>query len=226
MIVANPPSDGEQPTEDNMIENNSDDLCKISVCLYKAKENGYCEDHKEFYSKPSGDIKPSKLQRLLFERVNDKDVVNFCEGVNGLIAVTPAIVYLVRGSFLERKAIKSYAIKSITAIELRKPNMLTNGHFQIIASGVGDRTKRTSTAFDYARDENTVMIRSNYDHFVRLEQLIYEIRENYNKSQVATPTISEDNIFEKIEKLAILKDKQIITVEEFENKKKELLSKI
>ena len=170
----------------------------------------------------------SKLQTLLFEKVNKTDIIDFSEGVNGLIAVTSSVVYIVRGSFLERKVIKTYAIKSISSIELRKPNLLTNGHFQVITSGNGDRTKRFSTAFDYAKDENTIMIRtSSYDHFIRIEQLIYQLRDKeIANSEVSASSAQEDDIFIKIEKLSLLKDKNLITAEEFESKKTELLSQI
>lgn len=164
----------------------------------------------------------SKLQALLFENVNKREVSDFCEGVGGLVAVTENMVYLVRGGLLERMAIKTYAIKSISSIEIRKPNMLTNGHFQIITSGNTDRTKRFSTAFDYAKDENTVMVKANsYDHFVRLEQLIYKFRDKAVEQTVEeAPTTQSDDVFAKIEKLASLKERNIITVEEFEKKKK------
>ncbi|OME62242.1 hypothetical protein BSK59_01885 [Paenibacillus odorifer] len=170
----------------------------------------------------------SKLQALLFENVNKREVSDFCEGVGGLVAVTENMVYLVRGGLLERMAIKTYAIKSISSIEIRKPNMLTNGHFQIITSGNTDRTKRFSTAFDYAKDENTVMVKANsYDHFLRLEQLIYKFRDKALEPALEeVPTTQSDDIFAKIEKLASLKERNIITVEEFERKKEELLSQI
>lgn len=170
----------------------------------------------------------SKLQSLLFERVNKREIIDFSEGLNGLIAVSSNVVYIVRGSFLERKAIKSYAIKSISSVELRKPSLISNGHLQIITSGNGDRTKRFSTAYDYAKDENTIMIKSSsYDHFVRIEQLIYKLRDKENENvQVSQSVSSEDDVFQKIEKLAQLKEKNLITSEEFEKKKSELLSKI
>jgi hypothetical protein len=172
----------------------------------------------------------SKLQALLFERVNKREVIDFVEGVNGLIAVTANTVYLVRGSILEKKVVKTYAIKSISSIEIRKPNLITNGHFQIIASGSGDRTKRYSTAFDYAKDENTVMIRSNYEHFLRIEQLIYKQRDKADHvTEIIAPVAvakEDDDVFSKIEKLASLKERNLISAEEYEKKKAELLSQI
>lgn len=169
----------------------------------------------------------SKLQALLFEKVNKSDVLDIAEGVNGLIAVTQNMVYMVRGAFLERKAVKSYSLVSISSIELRKPNLLTNGHFQVITSGNVDKTKRNSNAFDYAKDENTIMIRSSsYDHFVRIEQLIYKLRDKEQPIKSEFSPISDDDIFVKIERLAELKNKNVITNEEFESKKADLLSKI
>ncbi|WP_068616629.1 SHOCT domain-containing protein [Paenibacillus tuaregi] len=175
----------------------------------------------------------SKLHQKLIERVNKKDILDWAEGVNGLLAVTESVVYLLRGKLLDRKSFKTYTIKSISSIQTKKPNLLTRGHFQIIASGVGDRTKRYSTAFDYAQDENTVMISDNFDHFLRLEQLIYKLQNSpapapshQQQSAQHVSTQPSDDVFTKIEKLSELRNKQLITDEEYEAKRKELLAQI
>ncbi|MEK5417089.1 hypothetical protein [Paenibacillus sp. FSL L8-0708] len=163
----------------------------------------------------------SKLQALLFKNVNKREVSDICEGVNGLVAVTENMVYLLRGRFLKRKVVKAYTIKSITSVRLRKPTMLTNGYFQIITSGNDDLTERFKTIFHYAKDENTVMFKAtSYEHFIRLEQLIYKFRDNANEPAVveAAPSCPSDDVFAKIEKLASLNEMNIVTVVEFEKK--------
>lgn len=168
----------------------------------------------------------SKLLDFLYEKVDKRDLIYECEGINGVIAMTKTMVYLVRGGALERKAIKTYSLKNIISIETRKPNLLTNGHFQLITSGNNDRTKRFSTAFDYAKDENTVMLRSHhYDDFARMEKLIYQYRDQEPEIIQPAQEIEED-IFEKIEKLNALFEKKIISSEDYEQKKAELLSRI
>jgi hypothetical protein len=164
----------------------------------------------------------SKWYELLLERVQENEIIEKVEGVNGLIAVTNSNVYLVRGAFLEKKVVKTYAIKNITSIETRRPGMMTNGHFQIISSGNSDNTKRNSSVFDYVKDENTIMIRDGYEDFLKIERVIYDLRDKPSEST----TKIEDDVFTKIEKLSKLKDQNLITEEEFETKRKELLEKI
>ncbi|MGZ9585535.1 SHOCT domain-containing protein [Paenibacillus marinisediminis] len=170
----------------------------------------------------------SKLQSYLFEKVNPKDVMALEEGMNGLVAVTSSIVYLVRGKLLEKKSIKTYSISSISSIDLRKPSIFTRGFFQIISSGSGDRTKRTSSDMDLARDENTVMFTgASYDQFVKIEQLIYKLRDTAKAPATIHVTANnEDDALAKLEKLAKLRDQNVITAEEFEAKKAELLAKL
>ncbi|GAA0840430.1 SHOCT domain-containing protein [Brevibacillus reuszeri] len=170
----------------------------------------------------------SKLYQRLLEKVSKADIVDWAEGVNGILAVTKSHVYIIRGNAFEKKTIKTYSLKSISSVQTRKPNLLTRGHIQIITSGVGDRTGAFSSSFNYALDENSVMISNNFDHFVRLEQLVYKLQ---SQSEVASSiTINEapqaDDVFTKIEKLSELRNKSLITEEEYEAKRTELLSQI
>lgn len=200
-------------------------MCNIIVCTKPAMENGFCEEHQAFAPEYDIDSEGGKHLKLLLERVDRDDILQYVRGVNGLVAVTKKIVYIVRGSMLERKVIKTYSIKGITSIELKKPGLLMNGHFQIISSGNSDRTIRSSGTFDYARDENTVMIRYDYEKFVELEQLIYSLRDSDDGS-FSDENKESDDVFEKIKKLAELKSLNLITEQEYESKKNELLSKI
>lgn len=205
-----------------------DKMCEILTCTNPALENGYCESHQAFTPVNTYLNEGGKHLKLLLEKIDISEIIRFSRGVNGLVAVTQSMVYMVRGSAIERKVIKSYSLNSISSIELRKPGLMTNGHFQIITSGNTDRTKRFSSAFDYAKDENTIMIsvmHGNYEEFVAIEQLIYDLRDKNHSEQNSKTSPSEDN-FEKIKKLNELYMSGIITEEEFKEKKSELLSKI
>ncbi|WP_410771021.1 SHOCT domain-containing protein [Fontibacillus sp. BL9] len=202
--------------------------CSIVVCSKKALENGYCEDHQAFAPENADILEGGKHLKLLLEKVRRDDIIEFAKGVNGLVAVTSSNVYIVRGTTIERKIIKSYSIKSISSIELKKPGLMMNGHLQVITSGNNDRTNRFNTAFDYAKDENTVMISKlsgDYDKFVSIENLIYKLRDNLNTRPAAASSKTND-IFEQIKKLGELRDLKLITEEDYEIKKIELLSKI
>ncbi|GAA0397948.1 SHOCT domain-containing protein [Paenibacillus motobuensis] len=169
----------------------------------------------------------SKLYNALTDRVNKREVMDWAEGLNGLVAVTKSNVYLVRGGFMEKEKVKTYILRGITSIQAKRPTTFTNGHFQIISSGVGDKTSRYGT-INYALDENTVMIRSNFDHFLRLEQLIYKIQ---SEPQVVIANSvqevqKEEDTFVMLEKLKKLREMSAITEAEYEEKRKELLSRI
>lgn len=166
----------------------------------------------------------SKWREMLLERVSESTIIDSAEGINGLLAVTEDVVYLVRGGFMERKTIKSYALRSVSSVELKKPNPLFNGHIQVIASGNGDRTKWNSSAFSYAMDENTIMLRAeHYEWFVALEQLIYKRRDRAIPTAIIT---QESDVFDKIEKLAKLKEQRLISEAEYEEKRAKLLAEI
>lgn len=171
----------------------------------------------------------SKLYNTLIERVDKRTILDWAEGVNGLIAVTNNLVYLVRGGIMEKEKVKTYTVRGITSVQVKKPSTFTNGHFQIISPGVGDKTSRYGTV-NYALDENTVMVRSNYDHFLRLEQLIYKLQ---SEPQVVVANVSahtepqkNGDTYEELEKLKKLKDLAIISETEYEEKRKKLLSRI
>lgn len=74
------------------------------------------------------------------------------------------------------------------------------------------------------------MIRSNYEHFLRIEQLIYKQRDKADHvTEIIAPVAvakEDDDVFSKIEKLASLKERNLISAEEYEKKKAELLSQI
>jgi hypothetical protein len=167
----------------------------------------------------------SKVYQTLLDSVDKRSIIDWAEGNSALLAVTKERVYIVKSMTLSRPDIKSYDIKSITSIHMQKPGMLTAGHMQIIASGVGDKTKSLSSAFDYAKDENTVMIRDNYDHFLRLEQLIYKLKAE--DSSVNSKSVPDSgDVFLKLEKLKALLDANIVSKEEYEEKRLELLARI
>ncbi|MNP39498.1 hypothetical protein D3C76_1330760 [compost metagenome] len=69
------------------------------------------------------------------------------------------------------------------------------------------------------------MVRYDYEKFVELEQLIYSLRDSDDGS-FSDENKESDDVFEKIKKLAELKSLNLITEQEYESKKNELLSKI
>ncbi|MEF2968870.1 SHOCT domain-containing protein [Paenibacillus sp. M1] len=86
--------------------------------------------------------------------------------------------------------------------------------------------KRLTKTNDYLFDENTIVINNNkhYEDLKRIEQLIYKLQNE--PAPVAPTNQSGEDAFTKLEKLAQLKEQGIISAEEFEAKKKEILSQV
>ncbi|SDY92951.1 Short C-terminal domain-containing protein [Evansella caseinilytica] len=141
------------------------------------------------------------------------------KGFTGTVIVTPKKVILKYKRFLgPGKGEKEIRIKSITGIQLKKPGF-TNGYIQFVYSGSSE--VKGKSAFDAANDENTIMINSKkqYNKFLKCKELIEQYQDQIEDSGGINPISAAD----ELKKLAELKDAGILTEEEFNAKKKQLL---
>ena len=116
------------------------------------------------------------------------------------------------------KGDKEIYIKQISSIQLKQAGLLTSGYIQFAFSG-GKENK--GGLLDAGKDENTVIFtKKQQPDFLKLKEELEKAILNQNTS---TTIIKNNSNLEELEKLASLKDKGIITNEEFEIKKKELL---
>lgn len=114
------------------------------------------------------------------------------------------------------KGEKTIPLKSITSVQIKKPG-LTNGYIQFSLPG-GNESK--GGVFKATQDENTIMFsKKYYNDMLELKQSIESIVFDGGKATTAQATSSADEIL-KFKKLL---DESIITQEEFDAKKKELL---
>lgn len=109
-------------------------------------------------------------------------------------------------------------IKEISAVELKKTTFMAPGYIRFVVKG-GQETKARSYK-DLKQDEYTVMFRHKKD-----QSAFDEIRENIEKKRrsLMEEGSAKTSNLDDLEKLAALRDKGIITEEEFEVKKKQLL---
>ena len=147
------------------------------------------------------------------------------KGTNGTLVVKENTIEIVRSGLNARllglRGNKEILIKNITSIQFKQPGLLTNGFIQFAFSG---SSESKAGVFDATKDENSVVFaKSELKSFERLKNIINEKR---NSAQVVVsvpqPT-QQDDIYSQIEKLSALKEKGIITNDEFEAKKKQLL---
>lgn len=142
------------------------------------------------------------------------------KGYNGTIVLTDQAVIIKRGlkGFLlgggTLRGDKTIPYSSIVAIQLKKAGMVA-GYLQLTLKG-GSEAK--GGLFQSAGDENSINFHSwgdNNKKFEEAKKLIEEKISNASKPQT--------NPLDDIEKLSDLKNKGIITQEEFDQKKKQIL---
>ncbi len=127
------------------------------------------------------------------------------------------------GWILGSKREKAIPIRNVSSVEVKKPGSLAVGfiQFSIAGGAVRDSSyKWTGGAFDAVQDENSVVFAGKYAYQIALR--IKDYVENYREGSA-----SDDghgvSIADEIMKLKTLVDQGIITAEQFEAKKRQLL---
>lgn len=118
------------------------------------------------------------------------------------------------------KGDKTIPLKNITSVQIKKPGF-TNGYIQF---GILGGIESKGGVFAATQDENTIMFaKKHYEGMMELKEYIDSyICDDSSTTVVNTP--AEKSPFEKIKELKELLDMEIITQEEFDVKKKELLN--
>lgn len=147
-------------------------------------------------------------------------ILKEAKGVNGQLELLEEKIRIKRQgvmSFLTQglKGDKEILIKQISSIQFKKATAFTNGYIQFAFLG-GVETK--GGLFDAVDDENTIMFnKGQQTSFEEIKSMI-ESRISEIENQTTTKQSIND-----LEKLAELKEKGIITAEEFNAKKKQIL---
>ena len=118
-----------------------------------------------------------------------------------------------------RKGARTIPFEFITAVQFKRSASFTNGYIQFILS---EELGKPGDKFDAARDENTVLFGA------KDEKAMEEIKD-YIEKQIqllrdpSTPNQSPASIASEIEKLVALKNKGVLTEEEFQAAKKRII---
>ena len=145
------------------------------------------------------------------------------KGVNGQIELLQDRVRIKRKGGMAvltqgLKGDKEIQLASISSIQLRAPGSFTNGYIQFAFHG-GQEAK--GALFQATSDENSVMFSSA--QFVDFQKMKQSIEQQRAKISVSTAPSSSASGLDDLEKLASLRDKGILTEEEFQAKKKQIL---
>ena len=179
---------------------------------------------KDRTRKPLSD--PKKLQEyreILLDLISEDEIIDEELGNGRYIAITKENVYIVSkgvmsGSFFGEK-VKTFPIDQINSVEVSKGTMI--GTLQIYVAGQGD-SKISRGIFTVARDENSIPFNNAmYPRWKEIADKINSLIREYKNSQ--RMGFKESSAADEIEKYYELMKKGIITEEEFNKKKKELL---
>ena len=141
----------------------------------------------------------------------------YAKGTNGLIAID--------GDWLtiERKGVgdRRIPLASITAVQLQQARMFTNGFIRFTVPGSPEFRGGVQSAM---RDENAVTFRRGQAKGFNMIRAAVE--QSITAHAGARSGAGEPDIPEQIKKLDELRDQKLITDEEFEAKKAELLDRL
>ena len=159
---------------------------------------------------------------------NDEQIIIKLKGSFGeALVLTNKRLYVAKWGYLTGNTFggrcNAFEFKNIASIEFKK-NLVT-GSVEVLTSATQNTQKSYwSTNNSTAKADNIVSIQRN--SFNIFSEAVKIIRDKISESHlVGMPTVSNnesDNLIQ-LEKLAELKDKGIVTSEEFEAKKKQLL---
>ena len=149
------------------------------------------------------------------------------KGVNGQLSFDGATVVITREGFMARsthgRSEKALGVKSIGAVQWKPATALVNGHIQFSVSG---ESSKKSIGFgksnDAAKDENAVIFtKKQAAEFEAIRDAIRAAQSDTGSTVAAAPDITE-----QLSKLAALRDHGILTEDEFNSKKAELLARM
>ena len=153
-----------------------------------------------------------------------RDTEFIADGYNGSIELHKNKICIKRKGLLSLmtqgvKGDKDIMISSISSMQLKKAGLLFNGYLQF--TFIGSQEAKAGI-FEGVSDENTVLFTSGQQaNFLKLKNMIEKRIEAKNTPTVVTT--SSVSSADEIMKFANLREKGIITEEEFLQKKKEFL---
>ena len=152
--------------------------------------------------------------------IKEDDMELQAEGVNGQIVLSEDRVVISRKGalgFLTQglKGDKNIMVSAITSIQFKNATMWTNGYIKFAFQG-GKEAK--GGLFQATQDENSVMFKS------KQQPAFEKIRDEVEKrTQVGSNSTITSSGADEVAKFAELRDKGILTEEEFQLKKKQIL---
>jgi Domain of unknown function (DUF4429)/Short C-terminal domain len=155
------------------------------------------------------------------------------KGHNGTVTFDGDFVTTERTGFLARasvgKGTKRIPLASITAVQWKPAGGMINGFISFtVGGGTEARSRFGSQTVDASRDENSVVItKKQMPDFEQLRTAVeLAIAQRHRPVPVAPAAPAAPDLFAQLEQLGKLRDAGVLTNEEFEAKKAELLRRL
>lgn len=156
------------------------------------------------------------------------------KGMNGTLSIYPDHLVISREGFIAFstqgvKGERTYFYRDISAIEYKRPSFVSNGYFKVNIAGSQSGATHVgliSSSKESMKDENTVLLRAFNKKVGDQTDEIYEYVNKQlaiYKQQAPLQSTAGVSSADEILKFKKLLDAGIITQEEFDQKKKELL---
>ena len=141
----------------------------------------------------------------------------YAKGTNGVVAIDGDWLTIDRKGVGDRRI----PLASITAVEVQQARMFTNGFIRFTVPGSPEFRGGVQSAM---RDENAVTFR--WGQAKGFNMIRAAVEQSISAHAGAPSGATEPDIPEQIKKLDELRDQKLITDEEFEAKKAELLDRL
>ena len=141
----------------------------------------------------------------------------YAKGTNGVVAIDGDWLTIDRKGVGDRRI----PLASITAVEVQQARMFTNGFIRFTVPGSPEFRGGVQSAM---RDENAVTFR--WGQAKGFNMIRAAVEQSISAHAGAPSGAGEPDIPEQIKKLDELRDQKLITDEEFEAKKAELLDRL
>ena len=151
---------------------------------------------------------------------------------NGLLKVYEDKVIISRNTamgFISQgiKGDKAFFYSDLSSIEYKKPSLFANGYIKFVTAGTQETKQRVGifgTTTEASKDENTLILRAfNKEIPNKSEEIYLYIMQKISDIKNTSTNISSVSNADEILKFKQLLDEGIITQDEFERKKQELL---
>jgi hypothetical protein len=161
----------------------------------------------------------NKHKELLLQQINEKDIIDDEMGNNRYVAITKDSVYFVSigiqaGTFFGKK-VKSFPIHQITSVDISKKVLAS--YMELTGAGFGG-SSYTGAGYT-AQNENLVFFPNA--KMERFQEIAKKIRDIITKT--SNNNSFQTNESNELEKFYELMKKGIITEEEFQKKKKQII---